>query len=850
VGGNSRPRLVALSTKILLFTNLNGTGLIVRAIDPADPATGFASAATTVLASASFGSYYDVVRVASTDTAVGVARRAVTTSYEAFKVTAALAVTNATKARVCDGAIAVSANATHAQVIRTDFIGAGPAVDIKGDLLLVTDLSDVYTAQAIGDSNAGVTQIAAAHRSVTDSGVYRCYVFWSDGENDRPQLAGSEVKYNWVSTGNTLGTQASFIKSLGVASRAFDHEGRIYVNLVFAGASDFVGSGVQGHDIALQNTYFLYRDDAFLVAKSAHARAGGFVVTASHLPGVDALGSGVFAWCATERRVVPAGGVQKAYADRGPRDVMITFDSNDARRCARLGSTLYVACGEGVLQYDGEKLTELGFHHYPYFFETSAGAGSLEDGKYFVKSTYRSDNATGEKDRSTTATVAEATISGGPGGLTFSLASPLVVTHKTNVAVEFWRTLKNPTEDSPFRLVSGLDPTDTTGANCFVFNTPTSGVLADFLDSLSDTDMRGNANNPENGAVLENLTPPPAKFIAASDTRLFLAGIAGDPDRVWYSKQRNEGEVVAFHDGLTVAIPPEGGDITGIVWANETLIVFREAAIYVLLNDGSDNTGGGQNYVARKVPDAIGAVNQESIADTHIGVVFKSRKGWHVLDRAFKPHYIGGPITDYDSETVLAVHAIETKHQVRVLTGSRMLVLDTHVTELSGRPTWGEWEIASAVHAAMLDGTYAYTDGSSVKTEVATFAVSGDAYGIDIELVIKLNDLQGFGRIRAIQPIGEYRSPCTVRMRLKRNYKQAYFQDKSKVFPANSESVGDPLQLKLGPSIQQVESITVRITITPDVSSGSGESVRLTGLGLEVGFKPGLFKGLPAALRQ
>jgi len=826
--GSIRPRLVALATKILLFSaETAAAALVVRSIDPANFASGGASAPVDVVsaASATFNSYYDVVRNGTADQAIVVSRHTPTTSYDIATVTAGLTVVLTTKARTCDGPIAVSVPPTGAtmQVIR------GNGANVQGDYITTSGFVDVTTGQAIGTVLSGaLNQIAACHRSIADSGAYRCYVFWSANENS--DASEWLCKSNYVDTAGTIGTQGTFVRRLGVASRAFDHNGRVYFWGVFANAS---GAGYRLFRSQLQNGYFLYRDDGFLVAKAVTQRAGGFAPSVGRLPGVALTdGTTTYSWCATERRVIPLGAEGSGYADRGPRDVVFTFDSNEARRCARLGQTLYITGGE-ILQYDGHQLTEVGYHVYPWTFAFGAsGAGNLEDGLYAWKVTWRWDNAVGDVDRSTTATTDTDTIAGGPDEVTVTTWTPLHITHKTSrpIAVEVWRTLKNPVADSPFYLVTSKDPA-ATGDNGYVSNDPTANLLATFSDNYADADADAKETSPENGDVLENLSPPPATVIAASDTRLFLAGVAGDPHRVWYSKLRGDGEVAAFHDALTVPVPAAGGAITALSFLQETLVVFRETAIYALPGDGFDNTANGQNYgPARSISTDIGAVNAESVAVTDRGIIFKSSKGWYVLTKGWSLEYIGGAVSDYDDETPLAIDVIESQHQVRVLTAARMLVFDTLIGQ------WPEWSISDGVHACTWQGTHTYLTTTGPKTQQTTFASA--TYGIDVELAwVKLGDLQGYGCVDRIDLLGEFRSSCTVRVRLARDFWKdgvdTYFQDKSwNPYPG---VVGGPLQVKHGPSIRQMQAIKIRITVTP---STAGESVKLTGLSLVLGFDP------------
>jgi hypothetical protein len=645
-GAALRPRLVALTTKILLFFHDNLTNLLVYALDPANPAAAIAGASTSVLGGGASNFYYDAVGTPAKDAAIVGIRRQVTTSYEIVKVTEALAKTNATKARTCDGPIAVSVSpdGLRIQVVRAN------GTNIQGDLLNAATLADVFTGQAIGTVTAApVNQIAACHRSVQNGGQYRCYAFWDSSESSGN---GWQSKTNWVDTNNTLGVQATFVRCLGIASRAFDHDGNVYVCGAFAGQSTTKG-------VQLQNTYYLYRDDAFLVGKAAPTRAGGFSAATGHVPNVASLGGGVFAWCGIERRIVPLGGTAEGYAARAPRDITFTFDSNEARRCVRLGRTLYIS-GAEILQYDGAGLYEVGFHVYPWDFDTiEVGAGNLVDGSYSYKSTYRWENAQGDLDRSTTATLKIQAIAAGPNGVSVPNNSPLYITHKTAnaPAVEYWRTAVNPTLDSPFYLVSSKDPAVVANPNRYIANDPSVALLPTFNDELADANATTHETNPENGPVLVNLAPPPATIIIASDERLFLAGVGGDPDQVRYSKLRGTEEVAAFHDALAIEVPPTGGEITALRLLDDTLVVFREAAIYALPGVGFDNDGGGSNYgPAAHRAQATSALSRTRLRHSRRPASSSSRRRVAICSAATsRSSYIGGPVKDFDTDAELAV---------------------------------------------------------------------------------------------------------------------------------------------------------------------------------------------------
>lgn len=812
-----RPRLVALATKILLFTSDALSSLFVRSLDPAAPGTAIGGAGTLV--TATFNGPYDVERAGAQDLAVGAARQ-VGSTYKAFTVTPTLTVTTSAKARTCDGPIAVAtiADGTQTQIVRAN------GANVQGDLLTTSTLADVFTGQAIG--TAGTNQIAAAFSSTT------CTVFWSGSES----IDGTpfRTKKNTVTTANVVGTQADFVLMLGVASRAFAYNGRVFVNLVFASDSGASGMGTPlGIRAQLQNTYFLYRDDGRLISKAVFDSAGGYSPAVGHLPSVSLVsGSTQFAWSGARRRLIDLGGTDHTgFGARSPVDIIIDFDSDDARRSAQLGSTLYIG-GAMVTQYDGVNLSELGFLIYPWFFLGAPGApgtGAIAAGQYSYKSTMSAVNAVGELERSTTATGELETANANS---KIALATyALWVTLKTGrqtPAIEVWRTLVNVGDGSPFYLITSKDPTVLAGDNRYIPNDPT--VVQDptpaLQDNFTDAILSTKETNPENGGVLESLAPPGAKFIAAGDTRLVIAGVPGDPDRVWPSLERQDGMLAAFNDVLPVDAPPTGGPITALWYQDDVLYVGRESAVYALPGNGLDNLGQGQNFgPAQIVSLDVGPVSQEALALTPVGTVFKTIKGWYLMDRGRNLRYIGGPTSAFDGDTVKAVTVISARHQVRILTDSRILMwdyrgaVDANDPDALGR--WAEWTVTGGLDATLWNGQYVYLTSTGPKMEQAAY--TGLTYGIDIEPGwFKMRELQGFGKVGSVMVLGEFRSPCLVRIRLARDYQYdvagnvVYFDDKA--WSPTPTTVGSALQVRHTPSKSNgnCEAFKVRITAVSD----------------------------------
>jgi hypothetical protein len=797
MGANTdRPRLVALTDKILLFCQTAATTLGAKAIDPASLASSAGAAFTDVAA---------------------LTLKSPTTSHGVASVTEALAVTSINKVRSCSSsiAVAVSADGTRVAVIRSN------GTNIQGDILN-SSLADLSTGAAVGTAaSSAVHAISAGFRSVADSGEFRCYSFWTaDPLGGTPTSPGFETKSNWLNTAGAVGTQGSFLIDCCAASKAFDHEGRVYLWLSFAGTSQ--AGGFLGQ---LDNAYFLYRDDGLLIAKGASNVGGGHPASVGHLPGVQNTASNVFVFCGTERRSISLGSRQSTYGDSGPREIEVEFDSNAARRTALLGATLYITGGQ-VMQYDGEGLAELAFHIAPYGMSVvdSGVAGGLEAGTYVYKATWGWPNAKGELDRSSTGTYFDQGISAGRKANVD--LEPLHVTHKQGTrsapAVEIWRTVRNAgTTGAPFYLTTRKDPSVVTGDNRYIPNEPTTlgYITTVFVDSYADSQLRVKESNPENEGRLPSTAPPAATIILAGYSRIFLAGIADDPYSFWYSLERGDGEVAGFHSGNRVTLSAEGGAITGLGFLNGALVVFQERRVSLLTGSGFDNNGLGENYGPPQILHAdLGATSADLIASHPQGLVFFSQKGWKLLDRGLSIQHLGLPIEEFNSDAFAAVHVMEDQHQIRCLSAERMLAFDYLVTQ------WSQWTEPGAT-ACVWRGLHYIASATEILYEDPDAAQ--DFSWRFKTAPIRLSDLQqGYQRIWKLALLGEWRSSHTLQFKVYRDYRSEPFMTKSYT-PAPGEP-GDPLQVRVSPTSGNGLSQVIQLEAT-DLNP-SGESARLTGL--------------------
>lgn len=865
--GTTKPRLLVSTNRIFLVSiHLAGADLWVRAYDPSDLSSTETSTGLSSLVS--FDAIVDPVT--PTEIIVAVSRAGSGYTIANYTETPAVSGQLSKAASSADDAISVASNTSTQRVAVTFTSGTAVKTDI-----LDADFADVSMGVATGTAaNSNVSHVASTWDATNSYFV----VFWTALEGSGGSTSGNfYVETNSVTAAGTPGTESTILWRCGIASQPFVHDGNVFLWTVFAGVS-------QGDLVAqLQNTYFLIRADGLVVAKAAHNSASGFI-TKGQLASVQDLGSNKFALCGGIRRIIPLGQGQKGYAARSPQDLVIEFDTNDARRTVKLGETLYVASGL-LQQYDGVNLTEVGFNQFPWYIQPTSGAAGLLTGTYNYKMSWSWHNAKGEFERSSTATVESVTLTSEKGGIT---STPLHVTAKTGsageAASEYWRQIDAAPVGAPYYLVTSKDPA-ATGDNAYIENAPMAAVDVSFDDNLVDADLVKREPFPENGGLtLASVSPPPACIIAGTQDRIMLAGIPGKPHTVAYSRIRAAGEVASFNEFLSVDLPPTGGKITAIDFLNETMIVFKESAIYALGGDGFDNNGGGQNYgPARLLDSDVGAISAEGVVLTPKGLLFKSSKGWFLLNHGWQAGYVGGPVDEYDSDTIVSCEAMESQHQVRCVSTTRTLVWDYLVNQ------WGVWT-TSAVDAVVWGGVHHLVNSAAdgVLAQASTYSGSGDLPGLDIETGwIKLGQLQGFKLIRKILVLGEYLDEHDLRIRVAYNYAEtasgptwvddkvwapvtvvalprAAEDDQARVAEdddpriaeggANTSilAANEPLQMVHGPSRPKCESIKIRITAqAPEATSHPiTQALNLTGLSLEVALRKGAYGGLAVAYKQ
>jgi hypothetical protein len=357
---------------------------------------------------------------------------------------------------------------------------------------------------------------------------------------------------------------------------------------------------------------------------------------------------------------------------------------------------------------------------------------------------------------------------------------------------------------------------------------------------------------------------------------VWLAG-TDDPKRVWYSKQLEPGEALAFNDDLAFSVD-DGGDITAIKGMDDKMIIFKEDRIFFVSGEGPTSLGT-QNDLSSPtpIPSDVGCINPRSVVLTPDGIMFQSTIGIMLLTRALEVINVGYPIVEqlksFPTISSAVVHPYQS--QVRFTCG---LLNDSSPFRSSGvtlvydylAKAWSTFEVLDSINslsssmaasAVIHDGNYKWSSAVGLYNTGSVGAVLSEndgsgslAWTDDGEYVptsvetawVATNDIQGFQRVRRAMVLGQAHDKCTVTLSVANDYSDTYVQSAS--FNYTSPTTVAQNELHIGQ--QKCESIRIKIDDTAPVSGSidTGQGLTLTRVTLRAGTKRGTQK-LPPGKR-
>lgn len=706
-----------------------------------------------------------------------------------------------------------------------------------------------YALAAILAPTAVITGIdVTTLTSVADSNI--CTIYY-EVNNDYASPYPTSVRTDYIesvtiTSSGVVGTPTVFLRSVGLASKAFtDANGNVYLMVVYGETN--------------QPTYFLANDSGTILMRLAYSNGGGYVST-QVLPNVPLVNDIFYfpymfkdflATVNKNTNISPTPStVNSIYTQTGINAASFSVNTL-AQQHAEISSVLNLTGGQ-LWQFDGVKPVEYGFQVWPenVAIETTTGAGNITAQKYYYQFTYEWTDNQGNLYRSAPSV---------PVSITTTTAS------STNTI--YVPTLRITSKDStnPVRIVGYR--WSVAQQTYYQFTSITSPTLNDpsvdfvtITDTLADSAILGQTLLYTTGGVLENIAPPASKGIALFKNRVFLID-AENPNQLWYSKQVIQNVPVEMSDLLTLYIAPttgaqgSTGPTTAISAMDDKLIIFKKDAIYYLTGTGPDNTGANNDFSDPVyITSSVGCDNPNSIVLMPMGIMFQSDKGIWLLGRDLSTKYIGDAVEAYNSIPVKSALAIPGTNQVRfTLNNSVTLMYDYYYSQ------WGTFTNLQAITATLFEGMHTYlTQYGTILQETPNTYVDGSSPVLMSFTTswINIAGLQGYERFYFMYILGTYVTPFKLDVTLAYDYNVGK-QQSIQVTPDNyspnwggdalwgsNEVWGGPgnvFEARLFPMTQKCESFQVTVNEVYDSTKGvgPGQGLSLSGLNLVVGVKKG-----------
>jgi hypothetical protein len=433
----------------------------------------------------------------------------------------------------------------------------------------------------------------------------------------------------------------------------------------------------------------------------------------------------------------------------------------------------------------------------------------------------------------------------------------------TSVGIAVYRTQEDPFTDSPFRRVSSLDPT-ATGDNGYCLNDPTVNTVT-FVDNLTDALLLQRDIDYQTGGEQPNVAQGPARSISGGQDRLFTSGYE-NPNLVQYSKLHFPGTIATNSDVFQIIVDEEGGPVTGHAFLNQTLIIFKESKIYRVDGIGLDNRALGQPYITSIVMTDLGCVDSRSISTYGGGIVFKSKKGYWLLDKNLDVQYCGAQVEAYNGQNCTGSAVLPDRNQIIFLTSDQgPTAVDServHNTLMYDYlfAQWGTFanNRGSAMTVWRDNLVFCRHDGKIVQETPAQYSDSGRyitrvvelGYLHIAQLMEQQSGLQGYQRIGGIAIIGHWKGLHKLRVKYNLNYEPGFkFTRDWDPTPVINQSIyGDSTygvgiyggsgsrnpQAILRPAIQKCQSIKIRIEDLPYPVAEDNEASILSGLTIKM----------------
>jgi len=655
-------------------------------------------------------------------------------------------------------------------------------------------------------------------------------------EQSAAQKYNHLIKKCSYSSAGTAGTPAVWLRSVGIASRAwiYERDGSERAFLVVV------------HESTLQSTFFVARHDGLICGKFKYGASGG-ILEKNYASGVNTLSNGSFQVATLTKNQLIALGDSTLLSFRGITAMNLKFTDYRAFSVRELGGNGLIAGGV-IGSYDSQSVVEHGFHLFPenVSLAQSTGGDLTLLGTYSYQVVWYWTDNHGRLHRSAPSLPVQIVLTGSNNRVTLTIPT-LRLTQKTgnrtNVVIAVFRT-----ETLGTNYYRASHPVNLT------YNNPAVDTVT-IVDDLADSTLISREVLYTQGNIIENVAPPTSKVIAVHKKRAF---VVDEEDRIWYSKEVTAGRPVEFSDQFIIEVDPTGGKITALASLGDKLVIFKEDSICHIFGDGPDDRGvGGIFSYPQFVGEHIGCIAAESVIRTPDGIMFASRSGIYVLTNDLEISYIGSPVERWNSETITSAVLVGDESEVRFTTEKGpCLVYNYFFRE------WYTWLGYDSPGAVEWRGDYVCIRNLAGEENIVAiedktlYRDMGSTYSMKIGLAwASFAGIQGLQRIWRILALGEYRSPHKLKIALQYdttniNHDEIIWDPATVTAQAYGDApvYGDglyggadlPYQARIHVRRQKCQAL--RLILQDLDQEGSGESFSLSGITFEVGVKKGAGK--------
>lgn len=565
---------------------------------------------------------------------------------------------------------------------------------------------------------------------------------------------------------------------------------------------------------------------------------------AHHLPGSQALDSNTYLHAVPKQS---DGGLE---VDVGFDCYTISFDASVARKRAVRFGPITLLSGGVPTQWDGESLTEVGWHYYPRLgVMTQVAGGSMTAlGVYSYCAVYVWMDSTGQRHYSKESLPCSVTLGAGNQTMTVDVDCITVTerndfgSHRCPVMIELYRTVASGTE---YYFVQRL------------VNNATAKVT--FTDTAADTTIEANHMLPTRGGTYAGGCPGASRQIAVHDGRPWSLQ-AENPQNIAFGHYSLPGDTARFPDGW-VKTCARGHAYTAIGSFPNCLLAFQEHGIDAVYGSGPNEQGQGPTYSEPVVVcESVGCKDSRSLVRFPGGYLFQSTLGLWAIDEGFRPTRVGMPVEDTMASYPVVTSAVMDDSEYRIV----LMLKNSDGTAGSMAAwyyPWNMWSVWGPLDAAgghspplgaciydrLSTRRIVYVDGLgnvACERDNTTFK---DQNGAFIPMTIRFGWLslagpQGLSHVWNTNLLASYRDKTSVVVTCCYDYSTAttYTHTWTEA-DVTALVTGTRIQLPIGMTRHEAQSVRITILMTTTTAAGnSGAMSRLEAMTLEAANEAGL----------